>query len=69
MNKFSNLMKATKSSAQRNSNLGKINSNYQTAESGTANDNQNTRSPMKRGAKPSPMRALRPKSPNTKNKS
>ena len=73
MNKFSNLMKATKSSAQRNQNMGKINSNYQTVDGDKgilSNDNPKTRSPVKRGKVGSPMRAgLRPKSPSMKNKS
>lgn len=61
-------MKATVSSAQRNAQMGKINSNYQTAEQTQSNENPIRKSPTKRG-KASPMRALRPKSPSVKNKS
>lgn len=45
--------------------MGKINSNYQTADSGL--NEAIKKSPTKR-AKASPMRSLRPKSPSSKNK-
>lgn len=45
--------------------MGKINSNYQTVDSGL--NEAIKKSPTKRG-KASPMRSLRPKSPSTKNK-